>query len=270
MSQKPARRLLSASAICMAAAITSPVALGADFCPIVELRQYTMFPGKRDALISLFEERFIETQEEVGIRVLGQFHDVNDADRFVWVRGFDDMEQRKKALTDFYYGPVWKAHREQANATLYDNDDVLLLRPASPGSGFSADSGARPAPGAKSAAGKFIVATIYYFSKEADNAFIGKFDRELMPLFARSGARVLARYVSDKSKNTFERLPVREVDNVFVWFASFDDRNAHDRYIAELARDAHWRDVLFGELRKSLLRPPETLMLQPTARSLIR
>src|SRR5207248_9892330 len=41
-------------------------------CPIVELRQYTLHPGKRDVLIDLFEREFIETQEAVGSKVIGQ------------------------------------------------------------------------------------------------------------------------------------------------------------------------------------------------------
>ena len=240
-----------------------------ECCAIVELRQYLLYPGKRDELISLFEQRFIESQENVGIRVVGQFRDVNDAHRFTWVRGFPSMEARKQALTDFYFGPLWQTYRNQANATLYDNDDVLLLHPASPGSGFMLNPQERPPIGATGSRPGFVVATLYHFAHEVSPDFIAKFDGQLMPLFERAGAHTLARYVTDKSKNTFERLPVRENENIFVWFAGFADRQAYDRYIDKLAQDARWRDQLFGELYKSLKRPPETLMLTPTARSLV-
>ena len=33
---------------------------------VVELRQYTLRPGRRDALVSLFESRLVEPQEEAG------------------------------------------------------------------------------------------------------------------------------------------------------------------------------------------------------------
>jgi hypothetical protein len=46
------------------------------------------------------------------------------------------MPSRAQALKDFYGGPVWKAHREAANATMIDSDDVLFLHPATPPSGF--------------------------------------------------------------------------------------------------------------------------------------
>ena len=61
-------------------------------CPVVELRQYTLVPGARETLIELFEREFIETQEATGMTVIGQFRDLNNPDRFVWLRGFSDMD----------------------------------------------------------------------------------------------------------------------------------------------------------------------------------
>ena len=75
---------------------------------VVELRQYTLHPGRRDELIELFEREFIEPQEACGIRVLGQFRDLDDPDRFVWMRGFRDMAARAGALPRSTAGPVWQ------------------------------------------------------------------------------------------------------------------------------------------------------------------
>src|SRR6266568_2073756 len=97
-------------------------------CEVLELRQYTLYPGKRDVLIDLFEREFIESQEALGAQVIGQFRDLDNPDRFVWLRGFRDMDARLDALQSFYDGPVWKAHREEANATMADSSNVLLLR----------------------------------------------------------------------------------------------------------------------------------------------
>jgi hypothetical protein len=250
----------------LAAAAPAP---GPECCAVIELRQYITYPGKRDDLITLFEREFIEPQEAVGISVLGQFVDVNDPHRFTWIRGFSAMPARKQALGDFYFGPLWKTWSKQANATLYDNDDVLLLRPASPGAGFVPDSSTRPPKSATAPQPGFVVATLYYFKQEVSAEFIAGFNADLAPAFQRSGAQILGRFVTEKSANTFERLPVRENVNVFVWFARFADRAGYDRYNARLAQDARWRDQLFSPLYKSLARPPETLMLEPTARSLI-
>ena len=106
-------------------------------CPVIELRQYTLKPGQRDVLIDLFEREFVETQEAMGMRLVGQFRDLDRPDRFVWIRGFADMPSRAQSLQAFYGGPIWQAHREAANATMIDSDNVLLLRPVSADSAFA-------------------------------------------------------------------------------------------------------------------------------------
>ena len=85
---------------------------------IVELRQYTLHPGQRDVLIGLFEQEFVESQESLAMPILGTFRDLDKPDRFVWLRGFQDMAARAPALKAFYEGPVWQAHRNAANATM--------------------------------------------------------------------------------------------------------------------------------------------------------
>jgi hypothetical protein len=71
----------------------------------------------------------VEPQEELGARVIGTFRDVQRPDRFVWIREFADMAARLAALSGFYGGPVWKEHRDAANARMIDSDDVLLPEP---------------------------------------------------------------------------------------------------------------------------------------------
>jgi hypothetical protein len=84
-------------------------------------------------LVDIFERHFIESQQAVGIDVLGQFYDLDDPDRFVWLRSFPDMLARKAALTAFYFhSEAWRTHGPAANATMVDSSDVLLLRPVGP------------------------------------------------------------------------------------------------------------------------------------------
>jgi hypothetical protein len=97
---------------------------------VVELRQYTLKPGRTDDLVELFDREFLESQDACGMAVLGQFRDRDRPDRFVWLRGFADMETRRQALTAFYTGPVWKLHGPAANDTMIDSEDVLLLEPS--------------------------------------------------------------------------------------------------------------------------------------------
>ncbi|WP_062204749.1 NIPSNAP family protein [Streptomyces sp. NBRC 109706] len=236
-------------------------------CPVVELRQYTLHPGRRDELIELFDREFVESQEAVGATVLGQFRDLDDPDRFVWLRGFADMAGRCKALEDFYGGPVWREHRDRANATMVDSDDVLLLRPASPDGGFPPPAGPRPAPGEPAPrASSLILATVCHGDNgdNGDNGGDGdaSFERRLRPLLAESGGEPLACLRSEHARNTFPALPVRTGEEVVVRFARFGDERDLDDHLRRLDRSAagseRWPRVL------------QRLRLVPTERSTLR
>ena len=55
-------------------------------CPVVELRQYTLHPGKRDVLIDLFDREFVESQEALGIKIIGQSRITKTLIRTAWAR----------------------------------------------------------------------------------------------------------------------------------------------------------------------------------------
>jgi hypothetical protein len=239
-------------------------------CPVVELRQYTLHPGKRDVLIDLFDREFVETQEEVGIKIIGQFRDLDHQDRFVWLRGFPDMTSRAKALNDFYNGPVWKAHREAANATMIDSDNVLLLCPAFPTSGFSLKDLKRAPVGGDEIPTSLVVATIYYFAGPVAPDFINFFEHMLRPVIEGLDATISASFVTENSENTFPALPVRGCEKVFVWFSTFPDLAACENYLAALSRSEGWRSKVSTVLTRHLEKAPEVLRLSPTARSLLR
>ncbi|MFC0598225.1 NIPSNAP family protein [Streptomyces palmae] len=160
---------------------------------IVELRQYTLRPGARETLIELFEREFVTGQQAVGITLGGRFRDLDDPDRFVWLRAFPDMARRRRALEAFYTGPVWLEHREVANATMVDSDDVLLLR----GPCFTPEPGTRE-----------VVATVCRPSEAA--AFDAYAARHL------NAGHALHR--TEHAENDYPRLPVRTGEDVRVWF----------------------------------------------------
>lgn len=258
---------------------------------VIELRQYTLQPGRRDELIDLFEREFIEPQEAVGMHVIGQFRDLDDPDRYVWLRGFPGMPQRAAALDAFYGGSVWRAHREAANATMIDSDDVLLLRPARPGSGFAPGGYAR-APASKDAdvpagaraqtvAGRvetneaatipaLLSAAVCTLNAPAEEGFTDYFERRMAPLLREHGAQLLATYATEPDRNTYPRLPVREGERVFVWFVRCDDAAAERRLAQALNGDARWRAAVADALLEHLQAPPKTLRLAPTRRSELR
>ena len=245
-----------------AAAAILPIKLSASTpgrrCEVVELRQYTLHGHRRDDMIALFEREFIKPQEAIGIRVIGQFRDLDDPDRFVWVRGFKTMESRAADLPAFYHGDVWKRHRDEANATILDSDNVLLLRPA---------NGVFDPPEHRLLTQGEVMVGIHYLGQVDGDAFKAFFTSAMRPVIEAAGGDLFGDFVSADVPNNFPALPVRETERVFVWMARMNDPRATQSFFARLRSHSGWRDAAPEKCLPAFMRKPEILRLAPTEQS---
>ncbi len=207
---------------------------------VLELRQYRLVPGGLGTLLALFDAHLVAGQEDSGIHVGPILLDPDDPTRFVWMRGFHEMEQRREALERFYGGPVWQQHRSVANAALADNDDVLLLRatdPAHPGgSGLPAD-----------AVGDVVHLSItLHTGGEAFEAWMAEV---VHPQLERHLGTPVAMWRTEPADNTFVALPVR-TDQAVVWSAAFPGEAAHDHAVARLRSAPEWAHLVRRRLER--------------------
>jgi hypothetical protein len=228
---------------------------------VLELRRYALHAGARETLIELFERELIEPQEAAGLRVLGTFRDVDDPDSFVWLRGFADMAARGRGLRDFYGGPVWTRHKEAANATMIDSDNVLLLRPLDAASRLDLDVTQRASPGASSSDRGVASIAICPLEPGSSDAFRRHFDAKIAPALDRAGAHVRARLATEHATNNYPPLPVREGEECFVWLSLFPDERTRDEHAGRAGLDALLAGRVAGDV--------ELHRLEPTARSLL-
>jgi hypothetical protein len=216
---------------------------------LIEFRQYVLHPGKRNTLIELFDREFVETQEAVGMDVLGQFRDPARHDCFVWLRGFPNLTARHESLSAFYDGPVWAKHRDAANETMIDSDNVMLLRAVTPQDALPVMR--RDLRDFRSPTGRIVV--IAEQVDRVDLHIIESFRKDMRMLTQAGGLRTLGLYATEPTTNTFTRLPVR-TDRSIVWFGA---SAAHNEPIA-LSIVNSWTS-----LRR------ECHVLTPTSRSLL-
>jgi quinol monooxygenase YgiN len=238
-----------------------------DCCAVVDLRQYTLHPGHRDTLIDIFDQHFVEGQEATGMHIVGQFRDLDDPDRFVWIRGFDDMPARAAALNDFYYGPVWREHAAAANQTMVDSDNALLLKPLWLGDGYPGRDTFRHPIGAPDPAS--LIAGAVYHRGSPDDGFVEYFDDHVVPALTATGAKPIAVLETLVAENNFPALPLRD-EVVLVWLARFDDDAAYDEHRRRLAASAVWQRQVLPELVCRSASPAQELRLRPSARSQLR
>lgn len=104
---------------------------------IVEVRSYRIKPGRRAEFIEFFETRAVPALRSHGMKILGPLLDLENPNKFVWLRAFpslDDLDRMKQA---FYEGELWKNELESIAMPMLDSYDVILCE-TSPGCVFDA------------------------------------------------------------------------------------------------------------------------------------
>jgi hypothetical protein len=238
---------------------------------VIELRNYRLVAGRRDEFIRYFEEHFLYSQRAEGMHVLGQFAVADAPDRFVWVRGFDDMAARRRGLDGFYGGAFWQAHRDAANAMMLEHHDVHLLRPLGRLDGLTRgrtleDRAAEPAGVLPPDAG-VVVADFHRAVPGGLARLVEHVEQRVQPALAAQGHQVLGHFVAELAPNDYPRLPVIQDPRLLLVLTACRDRaplagRRRDSSQGDAAREAHLAGLAPGGVT--------TLCLRPTARSLIR
>lgn len=231
---------------------------------VIEFRRYQVKPERREDFVKYFDTLFPEAFQQLGALALGQFTEPDAADRFTWLRAFRDMDARAVVNGTFYYGPVWKEHRQQLNDLIIDNDDVLLLRPLDAAHGVPALAAVDPVREAGGAQGMVVAQLFAVRPGEVE-----RFAHLAAPAFdayRRAGARDAGVLVTLDAKNNFPQLPVRGDGPFVVWLGILPDRAAVDELLRPIAARAAASLAEGGLLRGQ----PQLLVLKPTPRSRLR
>lgn len=98
---------------------------------IVEVRSYRIKPNKRAEFIKLFETKAIPAQRSHGMKIVGPLLDVENPNKFVFLRSFPSLEERDRMKDEFYEGPLWKNELEAIAMPMLDSYDVILCETSS-------------------------------------------------------------------------------------------------------------------------------------------
>lgn len=102
---------------------------------IVEVRSYRIKPGKRDEFIKFFETKSVPALREYGMKIVGPLLDVENPNKFVFLRSFPSLEDRERMKDAFYSSDIWTNELEGYAMPLLESYDVILCE-ASPGCVF--------------------------------------------------------------------------------------------------------------------------------------
>jgi NIPSNAP protein len=98
---------------------------------IVEVRSYRIKPGRRAEFIQFFETRSVPALRSYGMTVLGPLLDLENPNKFVWLRSFPSLEDRERMRNAFYEGALWKDELEAIAMPMLESYDVILCETSS-------------------------------------------------------------------------------------------------------------------------------------------
>lgn len=182
---------------------------------VLEIRNYLLKPNLTDKFSDYFHSKFVAPMNELGGYTLGEFkiNDVND--RFVWFRGFSDMETRLKFLNDFYINSTtWKEYGKGANEMMINSDNVYLLRP------LKKEINSRLLKSDKT----FTVVDFYICNSTLEKV-ISLFDATYIPFLKNLKIEDITLWVSEMTENDFPKLPVFQDKNLLVSITHYKDEN---------------------------------------------
>lgn len=191
---------------------------------VLELRNYLLNPDMADTFGDYFNLHFVKPMNELGGYTLGQFKIKGEKNRFVWLRGFTDMNTRVKFLNDFYINsPVWKKFGPGANDMMINSDNVYLLRPLNDHKNSHELTKEFNSNLLKTDKGVIVVN--FYICNSTLDKVINLFHTSYLPFLKTLNINNITIWISEMSENDFPRLPVFQDKNLLLTITTYKDEN---------------------------------------------
>jgi hypothetical protein len=94
---------------------------------VVEMRTYKLKPGTRERFLEVFRTQSVPEHRRLGMKILGPFLSIEEADTFFFMRGFPDLPSRERLKASFYEGELWTRELENVLMPMIDRYDVVLV-----------------------------------------------------------------------------------------------------------------------------------------------
>ncbi|GEO07806.1 NIPSNAP family protein [Segetibacter aerophilus] len=227
---------------------------------VIELRNYLLRPGQRENFTNLFEANFIISQQEAGSCTLGQYKVKGAENHFFWIRGFESMASRNKALNDFYTSIIWKQNRSTANSMILNNDNVHLLKPLNISDSTNEASFNSNWFGRQ----KGFAVIDFYISNTKLDKLIEFVKKQYSYMLSKANIENTSFWVSETSINDFPALPVFQDKNLLVQISFYKDELEYRTKMKALKSEMN--DQQETDMA-DLVTVKNTLLIYPTKKS---
>lgn len=95
---------------------------------LFELRSYRTKPGMRDQWVKLMDDVIIPFQASKGMVIVASFVGESDPDSYVWIRRFENEEERVRLYAAVYESDFWKNEVTPQVSELLDRSQNVVTR----------------------------------------------------------------------------------------------------------------------------------------------
>jgi hypothetical protein len=95
---------------------------------LFELRQYHVRPGQQENWVRCMEEEIIPFQTKMGMVIIGSFTGEDDDSVYVWLRRFDNEQERERLYALVYQSDYWKNEIAPKVPTMLDREQMKITR----------------------------------------------------------------------------------------------------------------------------------------------
>ncbi len=192
---------------------------------VIELRNYLLKPGSTNSFNTYFSNHFVQPMREMGVEILGKFNLENKTNRFIWIRGYESMQQRKKFLPDFYLkSAVWKKYKKGANELIRNSDHVYLLRPLQIGHTIE-DTNTGINSNIFFNDKNFVVIDLYIANTRL-HELITFYNNNYFPILQSLGMQTTL-WVSEMAENDFPQLPVFQNKDLLATISFYQNESEY-------------------------------------------
>lgn len=93
-----------------------------------ELRQYKVLPDKLEAWVKMMEQEIIPFQISKGMVITGSFYGETDPTTYIWMRRFENEEQRVALYAAVYESEYWKTQIAPRVPEHLDRSGMIITR----------------------------------------------------------------------------------------------------------------------------------------------
>jgi hypothetical protein len=93
-----------------------------------ELRQYGTKPGQRENWVNFMEAVIMPFQISTGMVIAGSFVGQEEEDLYVWMRRFENEEERKRLYEAIYESDTWKNKIAPKVPEMIQRDKSVITR----------------------------------------------------------------------------------------------------------------------------------------------